>query len=113
MSDIHVDRTVLSDLQAIMEGGYSNLLETFLTDSEVRLRQLHDARSAEELGMAAHSFKGSSSNMGAVALAELCRQLEERVKQQPLFGIEELVNQISREFFAVRELYLAERERVG
>lgn len=112
MSDIHVDRKVLRDLQEVMEGGYLNLLETFLEDSENRLRQLYKARSAEELGLAAHSFKGSSSNMGAIGLAELCRQLEERVKQQSLFGIEDLINQIDREFSAVRQLYRAERERV-
>lgn len=112
MSDIHIDRKVLSDLQEVMEGGYLNLLETFLADSEERLRQLYKARSAEELGLAAHSFKGSSSNMGAVELAELCRQLEERVRQQSLFGIEDLINRIDREFTAVRQLYRAERERV-
>lgn len=112
MSDIHVDRKVLSDLQEIMEGNYLNLLETFLADSEDRIRQLYKARSADDLGRAAHSFKGSSSNMGAVGLVELCRQLEERVKTHSLFGIEDLINQIDREFAVVRQVYRAERERV-
>jgi len=112
VSDIHVDRKVLSDLQELMEGGYLNLLETFLADSEDRLSQLYKARNAEELGQAAHSFKGSCSNMGAVALAELCRQLEERIKQHSLFDIEHLINQIGREFSVVRQIYRAERERL-
>ncbi|MDR0279011.1 MAG: Hpt domain-containing protein [Paucimonas sp.] len=112
MSDIHVDRKVLSDLQEIMEGNYLNLLETFLADSEDRLRQLYKARNAEELGHAAHSFKGSCSNMGAVGLAELCRQLEQRIQQHSLFDIEHLILQISREFSVVRQIYRAERERV-
>ncbi|CAI8815686.1 MULTISPECIES: Hpt domain-containing protein [Pseudomonas] len=113
MSDIHIDRKVLSDLQEVMEDGYLYLLETFLDDSEKRLSQLHEAKNADELAHAAHSFKGSSSNMGALALAELCRQLEDRVNNGPLQGIEDLINQIDREYSAVRQLYREERRRVS
>lgn len=113
MVDMHIDHKVLRDLREVMEGGYLQLLETFLEDSEQRLSQLHKARDAVELGLAAHSFKGSSSNMGAKALAELCRQLEERVKQPPLNDIEVLINQIDREYEAVRALYSEERQRVS
>lgn len=112
MSDTHVDRKVLSDLQDVMEDGYIKLLETFLADSEERLRQLFSARNAEELGQAAHSFKGSASNMGAYQLAELCRQLEEQVHSQALFGIEHLINQIRREFGEVRQVFREECQRV-
>lgn len=112
MSDIHIDLQVLSDLQDVMEGEYLTLLDTYLKDSEERLEQLRSAPDAQQLAQAAHSFKGSSSNMGAVELADLCRQLEERVNRQSLFGIEDLINQIEREFIAVRQLYHAERERV-
>ena len=69
MTDMHIDQKVLSDLREVMEDGYLQLVQTFLEDSERRLSQLHGARSAEELGSAAHSFKGSSSNMGAFAWA--------------------------------------------
>lgn len=112
MSDIHIDRQVLNDLQEVMEGDYLSLLETFLKDSEQRLFQLRNASNAEELGLVAHSFKGSSGNMGAVCLAELCRKLEERVRQPSLFGIEDLINQIDRELEAVCRLYRAEWERM-
>lgn len=112
MSDIHIDQQVLNDLQEVMEGDYLTLLDTFLNDSEERLNQLRSAPDAQKLAQAAHSFKGSSSNMGAVGLAELCRQLEERVNKHALFGIEDLINQIEREFITVRQLYRAERERV-
>lgn len=64
MTDMHIDHKVLSDLREVMEDGYLQLVQTFLDDSERRLGQLHAAKSAEELGAAAHSFKGSSSNMG-------------------------------------------------
>lgn len=113
MTHEHIDQKVLSDLQEVMEDGYLQLLETFLEDSERRLSQLHEAKDASELGMAAHSFKGSSSNMGAVGLASLCQQLEERVRQQPLYGIKDLINRIDQEFVEVQRFYRSERERVS
>ncbi|NIE78566.1 Hpt domain-containing protein [Pantoea sp. Ap-967] len=113
MTDMHIDHKVLSDLQEVMEDGYLQLLETFLEDSERRLSQLHEAKNADELGMAAHSFKGSSSNMGAIGLAHLCQLLEERAKQRPLHGIEELVSRIDQEYLEVQRFYRAERERVS
>lgn len=111
--DMHIDHQVLSDLQDVMESGYQQLLETFLEDSERRLSQLHGAKNAVELGMAAHSFKGSSSNMGAVGLAALCQQLEERVRQSPLYGIEDLINRIDQEYREVQCFYRGECARVS
>ncbi|MBJ9975424.1 Hpt domain-containing protein [Pseudomonas sp. S75] len=113
MTHQHIDHKVLSDLREVMEDGYLQLLETFLEDSERRLSQLHMAKDAQALGMAAHSFKGSSSNMGAVGLAELCQELEERVRRPPLYGIEDLINRIDLEFLEVQRFYRSERERIS
>lgn len=113
MVDMHIDHRVLRDLREVMEGGYLQLLETFLEDSERRLNQLHKAKDAAELGLAAHSFKGSSSNMGAVELARLCQQLEERVRQVPLYGIEDLINRIDQEYQAVQLFYRSESQRIS
>lgn len=113
MVDMHIDHKVLSDLREVMEDGYLQLLETFLEDSERRLSQLHKAKDTEELGLAAHSFKGSSSNMGAVGLARLCQQLEERVRQVPLYGIEDLINRIDQEYSEVQRFYRSERQRIS
>jgi len=112
VTDLHIDHKVLSDLRAVMEDGYLQLVQTFLDDSERRLGQLHAAKSAEELGSAAHSFKGSSSNMGAFALAGLCQQLEERARQRPLYGIEDLINRIDHEFIEVQRFYQSEQQRI-
>lgn len=116
MSVIHVDYDVLSALQEVMEGEYPVLLETFLIDSEERLAQLqhalaHQATGLPELGMAAHSFKGSSGNLGAVRLAELCSLLEVRAQNNQWDGVEKLVAQISAEFRIVHRLFSAERQR--
>lgn len=111
MADNHLDRDVLSTLQEVMEDGYPVLLETFLADSEERLRQLHKAEDAKQLIATAHSFKGSSSNMGAIRLAELCQQLELQAKELSLGGIETLVAKIDSEFAIVRPLYEEARKR--
>ena len=109
MNEIHLDRDVLSTLKEVMEEGYPKLLDMFLNDSEERLRVLREARDAGILSATAHSFKGSSSNMGAIRLAELCGDLEQRAKQPSLGGIENLVKEIDSEFAHVRALCLEER----
>lgn len=111
VDDTHLDRDVLSALQEVMEDGYPELLDTFLSDSEERLSLLRQADDADQLGATAHSFKGSSSNMGATRLAELCHELEQRAKQKSLEGIEALVGAIDGEFAIVRPLFEAERQR--
>ncbi|HWT69075.1 MAG TPA: Hpt domain-containing protein [Pseudomonas sp.] len=111
MADIHLDPDVLSALRDVMEDEFSTLIDTFLTDSEQRLRQLAVAVDAPQLLEAAHSFKGSSSNMGAVRLAGLCHDLEHRAKERNLTGIESLIAEITREFALIRPLYEQERHR--
>lgn len=111
MADIHLDRDVLSALQEVMEEEYPMLLDTFLADSDARMRQLHKTRDADTLGAIAHSFKGSCSNMGAIRLAQLCNKLEQRSKQKSQEGIEQLVDEIDGEFAIIRPLYEAERQR--
>ena len=111
MDDKPVDRGVLSILQEVMEEGYADLLDIFLADSEERLDVLRTADSTALLVATAHSFKGSSSNMGAVRLTELCHRLEQQASSSSCTGVQELVREIDREFAAIRPLYEAERQR--
>ncbi|WDM60855.1 Hpt domain-containing protein [Pseudomonas sp. NEEL19] len=113
MTDMHIDHRVLNDLREVMEDGYLKLVETFLEDSERRVGQLQAAKSAPELRAAAHSFKGSSSNMGAMVLASLCQQLEERAQRPPLYGIEDLISRIDLEYKEVERFYRAEKARIS
>lgn len=114
MPDSHLDAAVLASLQDVMEDEYPVLLDTFLTDSDERLRHLVAARQsadAQALRLAAHNFKGSCSNMGAVLLANLCKQLEEAARREQLDDVPALIEQIEREFAIVRILFRAERQR--
>jgi HPt (histidine-containing phosphotransfer) domain-containing protein len=114
MSDIHLDSAVLAALQDVMEDEYPVLLDTYLADSEERLRLLRLAlceADAQGMRLAAHSFKGSCSNMGAPMLACLCKQLEEVGRRDLLTEAPELIEQVEREFAIVRILFKSERQR--
>ncbi len=111
MVDVHLDPDVLSGLQEVMEGEYPKLLETFLDDSQKRIEALRTARDdAKALGRIAHSFKGSSGNLGAVRLAQLCQRLELE-SGEPTANLEALVDQIDHEFALLKPLYESERQR--
>ncbi|HEX8593342.1 MAG TPA: Hpt domain-containing protein [Pseudomonas sp.] len=102
-----------------MEDEYPTLLDIFLDDSEhrmTRLRQMYPvcedgsgAFDLQELSLMAHSFKGSSGNMGALHLADLCRELEERSRRKEVAGLEDLLARIDLEYVTVRRLFDAER----
>lgn len=116
MSNTHLDSAVLATLQDVMESEYPALLDTFLADSEERvrlLRQAYQAEQAETLRRAAHSFKGSCSNMGAVLLAELCQELETAARGEHLALAPALIASIEREFAIIGILFRAERQRYG
>ncbi|WP_395611220.1 Hpt domain-containing protein [Pseudomonas sp. B22129] len=112
MAEIHLDPDVLSGLQEVMEGEYPKLLDTFLDDSQKRVEALRKARDdAKALGRIAHSFKGSSGNLGAVRLAQLCQRLEVESVGTAAADLGALVDQIDLEFALVRPMYESERER--
>ncbi|WP_348750899.1 Hpt domain-containing protein [Pseudomonas rhodesiae] len=111
MVDVHLDPDVLSGLQEVMEGEYPKLLDTFLDDSQKRIEALRTARDdAKALGRIAHSFKGSSGNLGATHLAQLCQRLELE-SGEPAADLGALVDQIDHEFALVKPLYESERRR--
>ena len=112
MTQTHMDAAVLEALQDVMEADYPLLLETFVSDSQTRLAQMGEAaRDAEALAQAAHSLKGSSSNMGALRLAELCRDLEARAKDMSAAQTDSLLAEIGLEMDTVQRLYDTERRR--
>ncbi len=110
MSEPRLDESVLMSLKEVMEDEYPLLLETFLCDSQERIRLLQQAIANDDapaVRNAAHSFKGSCSNMGAALLAGFCKQLEEAGRTAQLAQAPALLSAIEAEFAAVRELMLA------
>jgi HPt (histidine-containing phosphotransfer) domain-containing protein len=113
LPDIHLDHSVLSALRDVMEDEFPVLLDTFMADSAERLRQIQQAHvqaDSQALRLAAHSFKGSCSNMGAPLLAGLCKQLEDIARRDQLTDAPVLIQQIEQEYGLVRDLLQDERQ---
>lgn len=95
--DIHLDRIILGELSSLLENDFPDLIETFLSDAQLRLRELVktvNSGVAEDIRQSAHSFKGSSSNVGARRLSSLCRELEEMTRSGQIAGAQGLVDRI-------------------
>lgn len=73
----------------------------FLEDTPQRIAELDQSFAAGDLGKftrAAHSIKGSSANLGAMALRAVAEHLEHRCRTEGLRGSEPLVASIKAEF---------------
>ncbi|MDN3639862.1 Hpt domain-containing protein [Simiduia curdlanivorans] len=102
-----LDIEAIETLKEVMEDDFTILLDTFFEDSKLRLEDLRSnisSEDAEALRRTAHSFKGSASNLGALALADLCMRAESLGAKRSLEGADTLVNQIKDEYFAVEAL---------
>lgn len=102
-----VDTDTLSMLKEVMEDDFQLLVSTFLDDAQLRIPQLFEefnAGDGDMLRQTAHSLKGSSSNLGAVRLSELCFQVEHRAKENQLDGLEAVLYQVKAEFDQVRSI---------
>ncbi|NIB43202.1 Hpt domain-containing protein [Pseudomaricurvus alkylphenolicus] len=102
-----VDTETLAMLKEVMEDDFNNLINTFLDDARQRLPLLREQLAAsdyEALRRTAHSLKGSSSNLGAMPLSELCFQVEHRANEHQLSGVEGILQEIDAEFQQVSDI---------
>lgn len=78
-SNLSLNIQLITQLRDIMGNDFSKLIDTFVKDSAMRINDLDRAleeHNADAFRRSAHSFKGSAGNLGAIHLAELCRELE-------------------------------------
>lgn len=108
MNTPHLDAGVLATLKDIMGSDYSVLVDTYLRDSEYRLAQVQDLPNGRPLREAAHSLKGSSSNMGAANLAVHCGHLEHLPLEASDNQLAALRQAIVEEFALVKAQFLAD-----
>lgn len=101
----HVDHDTLAGLQEVMEDDFSQLIETYITDSLSRLTSLQRAlvdNDCDAVRRAAHSFKGSCSNIGAAMLVNLCQNIEHAAADGNLSGLECQLVELQSEFHQVQ-----------
>jgi histidine phosphotransfer protein HptB len=106
----HLDQEALAALKDVMEDDFSLLINTFLQDSENRLKTLDslmDSNNQDAIRRTAHSFKGSCSNIGATRLAYLCAELENKGLENNLTGLKQDLDLIKSEYEIVKNFLLA------
>ena len=82
------------------------VVEFYLSSTPTLLQTLREAESggdAEKLKAAAHSFKSSSANLGALKLADVCLELETLGRAGSTEGALPLLMQVEKEYRMVRE----------
>ncbi len=104
-----LDLSVLESLRGLQGQGepdiVTELADMFLDDASAQLSSLRaalegeDARRVEEIS---HTLKGSSGNMGAARMAEICAQLQDAGASGDLGRSSELLERLEAEFERVR-----------
>jgi CheY-like chemotaxis protein/HPt (histidine-containing phosphotransfer) domain-containing protein len=90
----------------------AELIDVFLSDATLRLRELRQALEADDAGVlerSAHNLAGCASNLGATRFVRLCQQLETRAQTGTTNGAANLLDDIEAEFERLRAAL--ERER--
>ena len=111
MTDLPViDAQAIANLRALNPGDNDAFLreiaEIFLEDTPVRIAELDQSLvvgDVTKFTRAAHSIKGSSSNLGAMALRAVAEKLEHQSRTRGLENVTDLVGQIKSEFGRARE----------
>jgi len=81
------------------------VVDIYLTSTPTLLETMREAESGgdpDKLKAAAHSFKSSSANLGAVRLADVCRELETLGRRGSTEGALPLLRQVEEEYRMVR-----------
>ncbi|MBW8781466.1 MAG: Hpt domain-containing protein [Verrucomicrobia bacterium] len=78
----------------------------FIEDTPARIAELHASRASGNVLVftrAAHSIKGSSSNVGAVELRAVAEKLEHGARVHGLEGVEDHVAELEAAFIRAKE----------
>jgi HPt (histidine-containing phosphotransfer) domain-containing protein len=106
----HFDTEALVMLEEIMEEDFPELIQVFIADSDPRVLAMQRAleeQNSSALRDMAHSFKGASSNLTALPLADLCFKVEESSRDMNLESIQLLITAIDTEYQAVKSILLS------
>lgn len=106
MSDpLVIDPQAIEALRALNPGDNDEFLREiigiFLEDTPHRIAELDQSLPSGDVSKftrAAHSIKGSSSNLGAVGLRAVAEKLEHQARGQGLANVATLVAQLKTEF---------------
>lgn len=102
--DDFLDRAALANLRDVVGGDDSvlaDLVSTFHEEAPLLLGRLHEGvagRNAGAIRLNAHCLKGNAADFGALALAELCLQMEKLGRSGELSSAHALLTTIDVEY---------------
>ncbi|MBN1008456.1 ATP-binding protein [Amphritea pacifica] len=113
-----IDEGVISQLIEMDANGafLRKIIDAYLEKSPDDIKRLKQALAAQDgqmLRVAAHSFKSSSYNLGAMTLAELCKALEQVGRDGMLDQAPTLLAEIEEAYLSAREILIAIRHAEG
>ncbi|GLS27697.1 Hpt domain-containing protein [Marinibactrum halimedae] len=96
-----LDESVIDTLREIMGQEFNDLIQAYRIDCQTRISALKQELSEDNcdgVRRAAHSLKGSSGNVGASHMQELCLALETSAKNEDLSSAPEMIANIESEY---------------
>jgi HPt (histidine-containing phosphotransfer) domain-containing protein len=104
-----LDPATLEQLQELIDGTdasfLTDLFESYLSTAKDSIDLLRGEVDQEVLRRAAHTLKGSSLNVGASRVADLCKHLENQLRAQPPADMPAQVDQIENRVQQVHDSY--------
>lgn len=97
MSSVLVQQEHIQMLKEIMEDDFAHLIEVYLRDGASNLKAIEKGLQegdCETVFQAAHSLKGSSSNLGVDAIAGSCLDIEMKGRAGELDGLQEKLQEM-------------------
>ena len=109
METLRIDPKKIEELKELVDeddpGFLIELIEDYMDNSEENLKAIRYAIQAKDtvtVGRTAHTLKGASSNIGAVNMTELSKQLEHLGTEETLEGAVDLIDRLDVEFVEVK-----------
>jgi HPt (histidine-containing phosphotransfer) domain-containing protein len=100
----HVDAEAIERILVLGGGGHAllnKMIDVYLQDGRERIAAIREGMAsadADAVSRAAHAFKSASANLGAAALAEMCKRLERQSGGGSTLEAEAVVAAIEEEF---------------
>jgi CheY-like chemotaxis protein len=103
-----IDTKILQELRNMLcgeSGAFAELINCYLTEAPKLIQNISVAITtcdADTIWNTAHKLKSSSGSVGAVTLAQICKQLEAQGRSNNLTDIAEIGSQLCQEYERVR-----------
>lgn len=113
-----IDLQVLQAFRSILgeesAGVLGELIEIYLQEAPTQVKTLHEAAANQDfatLKLTAHTLKSSSATLGALTLAQMCRELESSPHDATIANILDQISQLEVEYGRVHTVLQLEQQK--